>query len=205
MPSSPTRSRQCTSWARIRRCPIRTRRMPAQHWPNLSIWWCRISSSPRPPGMRTWCCRPRRMRRKWGTFTNTNRQVQICRPVLDPPGEARQDWELGAGDRARGSASTGTTAHPQRRVRGDGADDAVAQQHYVGAAGARGCGNIPLRRARQTGKRDNFQPPVFRPKVGACEASFRPIMVPPDELPDESYPMVLYHRAACWSTGTPAR
>ena len=31
---------------------------------------------------------------KWGTFTNTNRQVQIARPVIDPPGEARQDWEL---------------------------------------------------------------------------------------------------------------
>ncbi len=31
---------------------------------------------------------------KWGTFTNTNRQIQISRPVLDPPGEARQDWEL---------------------------------------------------------------------------------------------------------------
>jgi formate dehydrogenase major subunit len=31
---------------------------------------------------------------KWGTFTNTNRQVQIARPVLSPPGEARLDWEL---------------------------------------------------------------------------------------------------------------
>jgi len=31
---------------------------------------------------------------KWGTFTNTNRQVQIGRPVIDPPGEARQDWLL---------------------------------------------------------------------------------------------------------------
>ena len=31
---------------------------------------------------------------KWGTYTNTNRQVQIGRPVLNPPGEARQDWEL---------------------------------------------------------------------------------------------------------------
>ena len=31
---------------------------------------------------------------KWGTFTNTNRQVQIGRPVLDPPGDARQDWML---------------------------------------------------------------------------------------------------------------
>src|SRR5690606_36809363 len=31
---------------------------------------------------------------KWGTYTNTNRHVQIGRPVLNPPGEARQDWEL---------------------------------------------------------------------------------------------------------------
>jgi formate dehydrogenase major subunit len=31
---------------------------------------------------------------KWGTFTNTNRQVQLARPVVPMPGEARQDWEL---------------------------------------------------------------------------------------------------------------
>jgi formate dehydrogenase major subunit len=31
---------------------------------------------------------------KWGTFTNTNRQVQIGRPVVPAPGEARQDWVL---------------------------------------------------------------------------------------------------------------
>ena len=31
---------------------------------------------------------------KWGTFTNTNRQVQIGRAVVPPPGDARQDWEL---------------------------------------------------------------------------------------------------------------
>jgi formate dehydrogenase major subunit len=31
---------------------------------------------------------------KWGTFTNTNRQVQVGRPVVPPPGEARQDWEI---------------------------------------------------------------------------------------------------------------
>ena len=31
---------------------------------------------------------------KWGTFTNTNRQVQLARPVVTPPGDARQDWQL---------------------------------------------------------------------------------------------------------------
>ena len=29
---------------------------------------------------------------KTGTFTNTDRRVQLGRPVLDPPGDARQDW-----------------------------------------------------------------------------------------------------------------
>jgi len=31
---------------------------------------------------------------KAGTVTNTNRQVQMGRPALPPPGQARQDWEL---------------------------------------------------------------------------------------------------------------
>ncbi len=31
---------------------------------------------------------------KWGSFTNTNRQVQLARPVVPPPGQARQDWLL---------------------------------------------------------------------------------------------------------------
>jgi formate dehydrogenase major subunit len=31
---------------------------------------------------------------KLGTFTNTDRRVQIGRPALQMPGEARQDWEL---------------------------------------------------------------------------------------------------------------
>ncbi|MEM8801076.1 MAG: formate dehydrogenase subunit alpha [Pseudomonadota bacterium] len=31
---------------------------------------------------------------KLGTYSNTNRQVQIGRPVIDMPGEARLDWEI---------------------------------------------------------------------------------------------------------------
>ena len=31
---------------------------------------------------------------KTGTYTNTDRRVQLGRPVVDPPGEARQDWEI---------------------------------------------------------------------------------------------------------------
>jgi formate dehydrogenase major subunit len=32
--------------------------------------------------------------RKNGTVTNTNRQVQMGRPALPPPGEAREDWAI---------------------------------------------------------------------------------------------------------------
>jgi formate dehydrogenase major subunit len=31
---------------------------------------------------------------KTGTYTNTDRRVQIGRPALDPPGEARPDWQI---------------------------------------------------------------------------------------------------------------
>ncbi len=31
---------------------------------------------------------------KWGSFTNTDRTVQLARPVLDPPGEARADLAI---------------------------------------------------------------------------------------------------------------
>jgi formate dehydrogenase major subunit len=31
---------------------------------------------------------------KEGTYTNTDRRVQIGRKVLDPPGEAREDWQI---------------------------------------------------------------------------------------------------------------
>ena len=31
---------------------------------------------------------------KTGSFTNTDRRVQLSRPVAPPPGEARQDWEI---------------------------------------------------------------------------------------------------------------
>jgi len=38
---------------------------------------------------------------KSGTFTNTERRVQLVRPLVDPPGEARADWEIYADLAAR--------------------------------------------------------------------------------------------------------
>ena len=49
---------------------------------------------------------------KWGTFTNTNRQVQLGRPVIDPPGEVRQDWAL-IQELARRVGLAWTYTHPR--------------------------------------------------------------------------------------------
>ena len=31
---------------------------------------------------------------KWGTFTNSERRVQMVRPIIESPGEAREDWRI---------------------------------------------------------------------------------------------------------------
>ena len=93
---------------------------------------------------------------KWGTFTNTNRQVQIG----------------AAGDRSAGRGAAGLGADPGDRpahrpevelhgrvggVRRDGAGDAVAQQHHLGAAGARGRRHLSVRCAGQARQRDHLR------------------------------------------------
>ena len=73
---------------------------------------------------------------KDGTVTNTNRQVQMGRQALPLPGDARQDlWII-----QEIAQRIGLRLELQARQRGvhrDGADDAVARQHHLGAARAR--------------------------------------------------------------------
>jgi formate dehydrogenase major subunit/formate dehydrogenase alpha subunit len=42
------------------------------------------------------CCPELPLPKKWGTYTNTERRVQLVRPAVEPPGEARQDWAITA-------------------------------------------------------------------------------------------------------------
>ena len=93
---------------------------------------------------------------KWGTFTNTNRQVQIGRPVIDPPGEARQDWEL-IQEIARRIGLNWAYKDVSGGVHRDGLCDALAGEHHLGAAGAGGRGHLPVRRPRQAGQRDHLR------------------------------------------------
>ena len=51
---------------------------------------------------------------KSGTFTNTDRRVQLAREVIKPPGEARQDlWIIQEIAQAHGPAAGTTTARPR--------------------------------------------------------------------------------------------
>jgi formate dehydrogenase major subunit len=141
---------------------------------------------------------------KWGTFTNTNREVQIARPVLDPPGQARQDWAL-IQEIARRIGLDWRYTHPR---------DVFAEMAQVMPSLA----NISWDRLEREGA---VTYPCYAPDRPGNEIIFGsgfptksgrgrivPVDVtPPDELPDASYPMVLSTGRLLehWHTGAMTR
>ena len=141
---------------------------------------------------------------KWGTFTNTNRQVQIARPVIDPPGDARQDWALIQslaqgiglkwnykdvsevfGEMAEVMPSL-TNITWERLVR----EDAVTYP----------C-DAPDQPGNEIIFAQSFPTKSGRAKIVPAD------LLPPDELPDEQYPMVLTTGRLLehWHTGSMTR
>jgi formate dehydrogenase major subunit len=141
---------------------------------------------------------------KWGTFTNTNRQVQIARPVLDPPGEARQDWAL--------------VQELARRVGLPWAYKDVSEVFTEMAQVMPSLANITWERLL---REDAVTYPCDAPGQPGNEiifsqsfptASGRAKIVPtevrpPDELPDAEYPLVLTtgRMLEHWHTGSMTR
>ena len=141
---------------------------------------------------------------KTGTFTNTNRQIQIARQVLDPPGEARQDWWL--------------IQEIARRLGLDwdygGPSDVFAEMARVMPS----LDNITWERLE---REDVVTYPCSAPDKPGEEIIFgdgyptpsgraRIVpagLVPPDELPDDDYPMVLTTGRLLehWHTGAMTR
>ena len=141
---------------------------------------------------------------KWGTYTNTNRQVQMGRPVLDPPGEARQDWEL-VQEIARRVGLDWRYTHPK---------DAFAEMAQVmpslknltwARLEAEGSVTYPCDAPDEPGHdiifADGFPTASGRGKIVPAD------LTPPDELPDETYPMVLSTGRLLehWHTGAMTR
>lgn len=141
---------------------------------------------------------------KWGTVTNTNRTVQLVRPALDPPGEARQDWEL-IQEVARGMGLDWTYTHPRDvfTEMGQIMDslknitwDRLARENAV---------TYPCDAEDQPGNEiifaEEFPTASGRVKLVPTD------LVPPAEMPDDTFPMVLTTGRLLehWHTGAMTR
>ena len=141
---------------------------------------------------------------KLGTFTNTNRQVQIGRPALDLPGEARQDWEI--------------IASLANRVGLNWQYEHVSEVYTEMAAVMDSLNYITWERLIEE---DVLTYPVSNPGEFGNEVIFTEgfptddgrgrivpaDLLPPDEVPDDEYPMVLTTGRLLehWHTGSMTR
>ncbi|WP_298429531.1 formate dehydrogenase subunit alpha [uncultured Jannaschia sp.] len=141
---------------------------------------------------------------KSGTVTNTNRQVQMGRPAVAPPGEAREDWWITT-ELAQRCGLDWRYTHPR---------EVFAEMKQVMPS----LDNITWDRLEAEGAvtypslspTDPGQSIVFAdafPREGG-RAKFTPAsVIPPDETPDAEYPMILTtgRQLEHWHTGSMTR
>ncbi|WP_300515582.1 formate dehydrogenase subunit alpha [Aliiroseovarius sp.] len=141
---------------------------------------------------------------KRGTVSNTNRTVQMGRPAVPPPGEAQEDWWITT-ELARRIGLNWTYEHPR---------DVYAEMEQAMPSLA----NITWDRLEaqnavtypSLSPEDPGQAVVFGdgfPREGG-RARFTPAtIIPPAELPDDEYPMVLTtgRQLEHWHTGSMTR
>ena len=141
---------------------------------------------------------------KSGTVTNTNRQVQMGRPAVPPPGEAREDWWITT-ELARRCGLPWTYGHPS---------EVFAEMK----ASMKSLNNITWDRLESEGAvtypslspEDPGQAIVFGDRFPRVDgrARFTPAsVIPPDETPDADYPMILTtgRQLEHWHTGSMTR
>ncbi|WP_333714708.1 formate dehydrogenase subunit alpha [Yoonia sp.] len=141
---------------------------------------------------------------KSGTVTNTNRQVQMGRPAVSPPGDAREDWWITV-ELAKRLGLGWTYQHPR---------DVFAEM----ARSMKSLSNITWDRLEaqnavtypSLSPEDPGQPIVFGdgfPRPNG-RARFTPAsVIPPDEAPDADYPMIMTtgRQLEHWHTGSMTR
>ena len=141
---------------------------------------------------------------KLGSFTNTNRQVQLGRPAISPPGEARQDWEIIC-DVAKGIGL-------------DWNYKDVGEVFTEMASVMPSLNNITWERLK---REESVTYPVDGPDIPGNEIIFSrsfptasgrakivpAALLPPGEQPDEEYPLVLTTGRLLehWHTGSMTR
>ncbi len=141
---------------------------------------------------------------KTGTVTNTNRQVQMGRPAVPAPGEAREDWFI-VTDLARRLGLDWPYEHPR--------DVFVEMKRSM-----KSLDNISWERLENENvvtypslsETDPGQPIVFGDGFPRAEgrAKFTPAsIIAPAETPDDDYPMILTtgRQLEHWHTGSMTR
>jgi formate dehydrogenase major subunit len=141
---------------------------------------------------------------KWGTFTNTNRQVQIARPVIDPPGAARPDWAL-VQELAKRIGLDWNYSHPRDVFNEmaqvmDSLDNITWERLEREDAVTYPC-DAPDKPGNEIMFGAGFPTANGRARIVPADVT------PPDELPDETYPMVLTtgRMLEHWHTGAMTR
>ncbi len=141
---------------------------------------------------------------KSGTVTNTNRQVQMGRPAVPPPGDAKEDWWITV-ELAKRLGLSWTYAHPS---------EVFAEM----ALSMKSLSNITWDRLEaqnavtypSLSPEDPGQPIVFGdgfPRENG-RAKFTPAsVIAPDEAPDDDYPMIMTtgRQLEHWHTGSMTR
>ncbi|NVO57129.1 formate dehydrogenase subunit alpha [Rhodobacteraceae bacterium B1Z28] len=140
---------------------------------------------------------------KNGTVSNTNRQVQRVRPAVAPPGEAREDWKI--------------TVELAQRIGLNWDYTDVSQVFDEMKLTMASLDNITWDRLKtetitypSLSETDPGQAIVFGdgfPRAGG-KAKFTPAsVIPPDEAPDEEYPMIATtgRQLEHWHTGSMTR
>ncbi|MGR3638868.1 formate dehydrogenase subunit alpha [Alterinioella nitratireducens] len=140
---------------------------------------------------------------KSGTVSNTNRQVQMVRPAVSPPGEAREDWAVTV-ELAQRIGLDWTFTHPSQVF--------AEMKQNMGSLD-----NITWERLEKEtvtypslSPEDPGQAVVFGdgfPRANG-RARFAPAsVIAPDEAPDAEYPMILTtgRQLEHWHTGSMTR
>ncbi|MEP3329682.1 formate dehydrogenase subunit alpha, partial [Sedimentitalea sp.] len=140
---------------------------------------------------------------KSGTVSNTNRQVQMVRPAVAPPGDAREDWEVTV-ELARRIGLNWTYSHPR-------------EIFTEMALNMKSLDNITWERLEvetvtypSLSPTDPGQAVVFGDGFPRAEgrARFTPAsIIAPDEAPDLDFPMILTtgRQLEHWHTGSMTR
>lgn len=141
---------------------------------------------------------------KNGTFTNTNRQVQIGRRVVQPPGDARQDWTI-IQDLARGLGEDWQYEHASEVF--DEMCQVMPSLKHISWERLEREGSVTYPCDTEDGPGNEI---IFAESFPTASGKGRIVpadLVPPDELPDDEFPLVLTTGRLLehWHTGSMTR